>query len=204
MSSFTPSRRSVLRTAAWSAPVVAVAAAAPAFATSGAAGEFTTITTEPIPFDATNALLGSFGVWTVTLTSRVPVNVPVGTEIPAPELTAVVTVSEEGRALIAKLGVTEVSGTAVAQYPVQGKATPLEANLTIPKTAVPTVAGPFDITTNGNGSAFVADTAGTFTISLADIATNLTISPAVLGITETAVALAPQGGAQVFATFTVA
>src|SRR5690606_30825385 len=34
MSNFTPNRRTVIRTAAWSAPVVAVAAAAPAFATS--------------------------------------------------------------------------------------------------------------------------------------------------------------------------
>lgn len=34
MSEFTPNRRTVIRTAAWSAPVVAVAAAAPAFAAS--------------------------------------------------------------------------------------------------------------------------------------------------------------------------
>ncbi|WP_162598566.1 DUF6801 domain-containing protein [Nocardioides gilvus] len=198
MSSFTPSRRSVLRTAAWSAPVVAVAAAAPAFATSGAS--FTTITTEPLPFAAAIPGVVDLGVWTVTLTSEVPVNLPVGTVVPAPELTAVITVPNSARNTIAFFGVTEVSGTASAPYTVQGQPAPLPATVTIPLTTVP-ASGDMVITTTGPGTSFTADAAGTFTISLEDIVADLSLGS--LG-EQTANLTRQPGTNYTIATFTVA
>lgn len=203
MSSITPSRRSVLRTAAWTAPVVAVATAAPAFATSGAS--FREVTTDALPFAAAIPGLIDLGDWTVTLTSRVPVNLPVGTVVPAPDLTAVVTIPDAARAQIASLGPERVSGTATALYPVEGQPAPLEANLTIPLTTLP-ASGDAAITTTGRGASFTAGAAGTFNISLDTITTNLTLDPPALGsIAETSVVLSPKAGQDyTFATFTVA
>ncbi|WP_110239828.1 hypothetical protein [Nocardioides gilvus] len=80
MSEFTPNRRTVIRTAAWSAPVVAVAAASPAFATTPPAGEVTYQTVNKrFVFHPT---LGGAPLTTVDILvdveARVPLEVPAG------------------------------------------------------------------------------------------------------------------------------
>lgn len=205
MSNFVPSRRAVIRTAAWSVPAVTVASAAPAFAASPVTPTYQTVTTDPLPFNA-SGVTGSMGTWTVVLTAEVPDNLPVGTIVAPLALTAVVTIPDAARAGIAGLGVTTVSGSATAPYVVGGQAGPLTATLAIPELTVP-AAGDFVITTTGNSATFTAGTAGTFTMELQDIVCNLTVAPPVLGfISETSVNLARAGAAAdyTFATFTVA
>lgn len=77
--SSTPSRRSVVRGAAWSAPVIVLATAAPAVAASGPASVVTTVpptsdnsaTTLPVTINFTNSNTGSTGLTTVTVRFQV-------------------------------------------------------------------------------------------------------------------------------------
>lgn len=77
MSSRMPTRRTVVRTAAWSVPAVSLATAAPAFATSGQpAADYEVVATSfPYNVTASNATLGiniAMGVNTLHMTLRVP------------------------------------------------------------------------------------------------------------------------------------
>ena len=198
MSFSTPSRRAVVRTAAWAAPAVAVATTAPAFAAST-----TTYTTAPEKSFSYVAHLGEpdpnnpagVGTFVVRVSSqKVPATSATGLPIDAPQFTSVVVVPDNLRGLMRDvLGITEVWGTAVATYTGAGTT----ANLTIPRTPVPT-SGDLEITAAGNGQASTAGPAGSVDITIGQIVANLEHAGGPLVIT-----LVPQG-VNNFHTYTVA
>lgn len=204
MSAPTPTRRTVLRTAAWSVPAVTVATAAPAFAASSPEEPtYQTVTTAPLPFAAAG-VTGSMGTWTVQVTAEVPIWLPAGTTVPPKPLSAVVTIPDAARAGIYNLGVRTVGGNAVAPYTISVTEETLTATLEIPSMSIPE-SGDMVIETSTVGEAFTMPSAGSYTITLEDITTNLTVDPPVLGvISETSVELERvDGNDYTLTTFTV-
>lgn len=89
MSSVMPSRRTVVRTTAWSVPAITIATAAPAFATShDVEPTYTDIVDKQFTFKD-----GTGGAVNVLLTTRVPVTVPAGFLLPASSTLSKVTIS---------------------------------------------------------------------------------------------------------------
>ncbi|MBE7325865.1 hypothetical protein IEQ44_14525 [Nocardioides sp. Y6] len=92
MPEFTPSRRSVIRTAAWSVPAITVATAAPAFAASSPGSDpvYTTVTKDFL-FSSTNTL-GTFDIPVTVVAENVPVLAPAGATLLPITTTSTVTI----------------------------------------------------------------------------------------------------------------
>lgn len=154
------SRRTLARGAAWSVPVVATAAAAPAASASVVPGS-SSVGPINVVCDVTVPVLGAQTyTWSLTLTATTPTSVAPGDAIPAPSLSASVTTDDNSAAGLRLLGVTSVDGTSSAPYTVTGDVvgSPVSrtASLTIPSTPVPS-SGALTTTASGVGS---GETAG--------------------------------------------
>lgn len=186
MSEFTPNRRTVIRTAAWSAPVVAVAAAAPAFAASPLPGAEVTYQTVTKTFKFNPVILGTINTdpvnnVIVAVTATVPLEIPVG-------LTAVPVQTESSVTIPAGLAGTlaglilgnpaTVEATSVSTTVLSGAYTGESVtNLTIP--ATPYVSGePLILAASGEGATGLTIPAGNptgpVTLTLAPPASQLT------------------------------
>lgn len=184
MSFSTPSRRAVVRTAAWAAPAMAVATTAPAFAASTTT--YTTAPEQTYSYDAnlTSPATIPLGAFTVRASSeKVPATSATGLPIDAPQFTVVVVVPDSTRNLLASIGATSVEGTAELDYTGAG----VLANLTIPPTPVPP-SGDMEITAEGTGQASTAGAAGSVTMTLGEIRVQLQAgaTPATIVLSTTA------------------
>lgn len=154
------SRRTLAKGAAWSVPVIATAAAAPAASASVVPGS-SSIGPVDVVCDVTVPLLGAQTyTWSLTLTATTPTSVAPGDSIPAPSLSASVTTDANSASGLRLLGATSVDGTSSAPYTVTGDVvgSPASrtASLTIPSTPVPASGA---LTTTATGAGF-GETAG--------------------------------------------
>ncbi|WP_446664687.1 DUF6801 domain-containing protein [Flexivirga sp. B27] len=171
------SRRTVAKGAAWTVPVIATAAAAPAASASVVPGQSSAgpvqvacKLTSPVPLEAT---------WTLTLTATTPTSVSPGDAIPAPSLTATVTTDDQSGDLLRQLGVTSLDGTSTAPYTVSGAIVnpgDRSATLTVPPTDVdPEGTGGLTTTATGAGAGETAGgSAGSIVVTLKPFDISLT------------------------------
>lgn len=186
MSSLTPSRRTVLRTAAWSVPAVTVATAAPAFASSPNPNDPPTYqtVTQAFTYEArlggpTGTPLGDIGV---EVTAIVPLTAPRGSELNPTETTSTVTIPGNLANLLKQVylpGATEIDGTSVSTSILTGALSDTTvANLTIPRTPLPGQDQPMITTATGaseSGLLVPADaTPGLVTITMGEPNSKLT------------------------------
>lgn len=162
--SLTPSRRTVVRTAAWSVPAVTVATAAPAFAVSSTYG-----TADATTFGYTSP----YGPFDITVSSsHVPVTAPAGAAIDAPQFTAVIVIPESLVTVIREtLMVTSIDGTATVDYTGAGT----EANLTIANAPVP-AAGDMTLTASGVGQPSVSPSSDPVNIDIGQVVANMMLN----------------------------
>lgn len=162
MSSNTPSRRTIVRTAAWSVPAVTLATAAPAFATSPIPGdptapEYQTLT-KVFSYDArlggpTGGVLGQIAV---EVTATVPLIAPQGATLNPTQTVSKVTIPANLADLLKSLylpGATQVDGTSVSASELTGVVnTTVTSNLTIPMTPLPAAGQPMVTTASGQSA----------------------------------------------------
>lgn len=158
------SRRTVAKGAAWSVPVIATAAAAPAASASVVPGQSSASLNYVCSVALSDGGTPVFSnlAWTAVITATMPTSVSPGDSIPAPTITAEVTTDAGSGDNLRALGVTSVSGTSSAPYTVSGDAVnpgTRAADLTIPTTPVPASGG---IVTTASGAG-AAETAGAAT-----------------------------------------
>lgn len=167
MSEFTPNRRTVIRTAAWSAPVVAVAAAAPAFAASSPAAEVTyqevtkTFRFNPVILGTVNT--DPVNNVIVAVTATVPLQIPVGLTAAPVQTESSVTIPAGLAGTLAGLilgNPATVEATSVSTTVLSGAyAGESITNLTIP--ATPYVSGePLVLAASGEGATGLTIPAG--------------------------------------------
>lgn len=174
------SRRTLAKGAAWSVPVIATAAAAPAASASVVPGQSAV---SDLAYTCNAVAHTSFGdvpqgpfAWTADITATTPTSVAPGDSIPAPTITANVTTDTSSADTLRQLGVTRVTGTSAASYAVAGDVVGAGArtgSLSVPPTDVPasgpivTVAsGPGVEETAGSGTGVITSTVGNFTVEL--------------------------------------
>lgn len=160
MSSLTPSRRTVLRTAAWSVPAVTVATAAPAFAASSPPGEPTyQDVTRDFVYDARlgGAAGPVIGQIEVSVTATVPLVAPVGSTLAPTQTTSTVTIPASLADLLKTVylpGATQIEGTSVSTSALSGAINGATvANLTIPMTQLPPNGQPLVTVASGQSEA---------------------------------------------------
>lgn len=142
MSSLTPSRRTVLRTAAWSVPVVSVATAAPAFAVSEPSEPTYQTVSRTFLFHPSlgGSPLTAFDI-KVDVEARVPLSVPAGSSADPAQTVSRVTIPA---ALLPIIGSplgnpAEVGGTSISTSNLTGAITATSiTNLTIDRAPWPT------------------------------------------------------------------
>lgn len=171
------SRRTLAKGAAWSVPVIATAAAAPAASASVVPGSSTV---GPLNYSCVVSLNGAAlpaAAWTATITASTPTSVSPGDAITAPTLNASVTTDAGSAANLRALGVTSVTGTSDAPYTVAGDVVSpgtRAASLTIPSTPVP-ASGAITTVASGAGAAETAGSAtGSITASVGNFTATLT------------------------------
>lgn len=142
MPEVTPTRRTVIRTAAWSVPAVTVAAAAPAYAVSLAAPTYQTVT-QTFTYEArlggpTGQALGDISV---EVTATVPATAPRGTVLNPTTTSSTVTIPAQLADLLKMVylsGATSLSGTSVSTSILSGTLPGTTvSNLTIASTPMP-------------------------------------------------------------------
>lgn len=149
-----PTRRAVIRTAAWSVPAVTVAAAAPAFAGSGPGA---TPTYQDVTKTFIYTALGGAVDISVAVTARnVPLTAPVGATLLPIETTSVVTIPATLAPTLRSLflgNAAKVGGTSVSVSELTGALTlNSTTNLTIPIEPFPAAADPLITTASGTGN----------------------------------------------------
>lgn len=145
MSSSMPTRRTVVRTAAWTVPAVTVVGAAPQFAASTLTHQDVTRT-----FEFTDALSN---IVTVQVTAHIPLDVHPGEQLDVPTTSSIIDISEASLNLLkAVLGSPAfIGGTSNSTTEYSGAlVTSTTAALTIANSAVPAAGG---ITLNASGAA---------------------------------------------------
>lgn len=159
MSEFTPNRRTVIRTAAWSAPVVAVAAASPAFATTPPTEtptlRYQTVTEtfefRPVIFGTVNEDPANIVV--VNVTATIPLEIPRGETSAPVQTSSTVTIPAGLAGILGSLILSNpatVEGTSVSTTALSGAFTGESVtNLTIPATPF---AAPLSLTATGSGA----------------------------------------------------
>ena len=179
MSDFTPSRRAVVRTAAWSVPAVSLAAAAPSFAVSPPATPEVTYQNLETTVVFNPVVLGNVSTdpnneVSVTVRARVPLNIPRGQTADPVETESTVTIPAGLAGLLGSLilqNPTEFDGTSVSTTELTGAfAGESVTNLTIPRTPFPASGNDLVVNATGTGVdgldiAVDADT-GTVTMTL--------------------------------------
>ncbi len=201
------SRRQVAQGAAWTLPVVALGASAPAMAQSLACpGAGTQNISESYVYDAFLEFFGesSLGQWTIDVTTQVPGEVAVN-DVVSPTLTVTVTTSVEAADRLRDFGAVSVASKPgaggewnLAGYVVSGVAgSPgsKQVPITVADTPVPAT-GPIviNLTVTPTPEAMVA--AGDFTVALANMATMLQMTDANGNVNtlEPAIRLRPAAG----------
>lgn len=158
MPEITPTRRSIIRTAAWSVPAITVASAAPAFASSGADPTYQSVT-ETFTYEAR---LGgesgpAIGDITVEVTATVPATAPRGATLNPTTTQSTVTIPASLADLLKSVylpGATSVTGTSVSTSVLSGTLPGTTvANLTIPSTPLPPDGQPLVTVASGSSAA---------------------------------------------------
>lgn len=159
MPEITPTRRTVIRTAAWSVPAVTVAAAAPAFATSPPGGEVTYQTvTKTFRFNP--VILGNVNtdpanIVVVNVTATVPLEVPRGATAAPVQTESTVTIPAGLAGILGGLilgNPATVEGTSVSTTTLSGAYSGESiTNLTIPRTPF-TNGSALSLTASGSGA----------------------------------------------------
>lgn len=158
-----PSRRTVVRTAAWAVPAVTVVGAAPHFAASFVTMAPTSATFPAVPAALTSPLETDLGNWEVTVTLDLPTVIHEGDVTPVPNLTIEVTIdAATADLLVNTAGATTVNGTATVPYQVGADA--LTGTVTIPDTTAD--AAGFTVVATGVGGTFTAGPAGAVTVTM--------------------------------------
>lgn len=136
MSSVMPSRRTVVRTTAWSVPAITIATAAPAFATSHDVEPTYQTVEKTFVYEAT------IGQVTVKVNAVVPLTAPVGSILNPTQTTSTVTIPDSTRSILGPFILGNpafVDGTSKSVSDLEGVlATTTTSNLTIPRTPFPT------------------------------------------------------------------
>lgn len=158
MSEFTPNRRTVIRTAAWSAPVVAVAAASPAFAGSPPTDPVVEYQTVTQTFRFNPVVLGNVStdpanIVVVNVTATIPLSVPRGATTAPVQTSSTVTIPEGLAGLLGSLilgSPATVEGESISTTTLSGAFEGQSVtNLTIPATPF---ASPLSLTATGEGA----------------------------------------------------
>ncbi|GGD07834.1 DUF6801 domain-containing protein [Nocardioides daphniae] len=151
-----PTRRAVIRTAAWSVPAVTVAAAAPAFAASSPAQVTYQTVTKSFQFNP--VILGTVNtdpvnIVTVDVTATIPATIPVGETAAPVQTQSTVTIPAGLAGILGSLilgNPATVEGTSVSRTTLAGSFTGESiTNLTIPQTPF---AAPLSLTASGSGA----------------------------------------------------
>ena len=158
------SRRTLAKGAAWSVPVIATAAAAPAASASVVPGSATATLNYTCSIAASDGGTPLYTdlAWTAVITATVPTSVAPGDAIPQPTITATVTTDAASGNNLRATNTKHISGTSNAPYEVAGSVVnpgTRAGNLTIPSTTVPAAGG---VTTTATGLG-LAETAGSST-----------------------------------------
>lgn len=190
------SRRTLAKGAAWSVPVIATAAAAPAASASVVPGQSSVGPIE-VTCDLTSPIPQTGLKWTLTLTATTPTSVSPGDVIPAPTLTAVVTTDTASGDLLRQLSVTSVSGTSSAPYTVSGAVVSpgdRTATLTVPDTKVPASGGVVSTATGIGAGETAGAAAGSIVVGVQPFTVSLTAHGGLVdGSTITGTCTAPAG-----------
>lgn len=198
------SRRTLAKGAAWSVPVIATAAAAPAASASTACEVTYQTVTKTFTF---NDVISQPATVAVTATN-VPLVVPNGSSVAAIAISATTTLGATSSSVLPTLlgNATQIAGTVVSASELSGVATEtVTANLTIPMTklANPAVipadgASPaMTLTATGNGSVVITMGAPIPTLTGYDDTGATTSDPQALPLTKI------DGNDYTLATFTV-
>ena len=159
MPEFTPSRRSVVRTAAWSLPVVTIAGAAPAFAASpiieGLTYQTVTKTFEFNPVVLGNVNTDPANIVVVNVTATVPLTIPLGATAAPVQTESTVTIPAGLAGILGGLILSNpatVEGTSVSTTTLTGAYSGQSVtNLTIPPTPF-TSGSALSLTATGSGA----------------------------------------------------
>ena len=191
------SRRTVTRTAAWSAPAVAVVAAAPAFAASPIVyqtitrnlhfrvfvklnGDPPVIVGDAPPYATPPGAINQ-EVWDVVAETTIPVSVPPNTSLSAPPLTTTVTTSVTAADTLRTFAVTSVNGSASPTYVISGSVVnpgPRVAVLSVPDIDTPATGGIVTVAA-GNAQPETSTTAGSITQNIGKFSSIINCTPAV-------------------------
>ena len=156
MSSVMPSRRTVVRTTAWSVPAITIATAAPAFAASEQP-TYQTVTKE-FTYAAT------IGQVKVVVEARVPLVAPRGTDLDPTTTTSTVTIPDQTRQLLQLLlgGPAQVGGTSLSTSTLSGAlAGTTTANLAIARVPFPSSGNLVTVATGASASGLTVPTNAT-------------------------------------------
>lgn len=168
MSRITPTRRTVVRTAAWSLPAVTVAAAAPAYAASREA------TYQTVTKTFVYSALGIADITVEVTAVDVPLTAPAGETLRQIQTSSTVTIPANLAGILRTSflgGADQVSGTSASTSQLTGALTlPSTTNLTIPLTPFPTNAPLVTVASGAGGALTVpAGTApGVVTITMGE------------------------------------